>query len=59
MVTVMVWTPAGVPVFVEGLEGEDELQPENENRPTANKSDEQACVREAAVESAYVCAGTG
>lgn len=34
----MVWTPAGVPGFVTGLEGEEELQPENESRPAASKS---------------------
>jgi hypothetical protein len=37
-VTVMVWMPAGVPVFVGGLEGEEELQPENESKPTAKKA---------------------
>lgn len=38
VVTVMAWTPAGVPEFVGGLEGDDELQPENVIRPAASKS---------------------
>ena len=38
VVTVMVWSPVGVPGFVTGLEGEDELQPENESKPAANKN---------------------